>query len=171
MNTKKTEIYQEYDIAFWSQTHWSYVEMKLTEMGILTSKNFKVSFCLDKSSMFSITSNHKGKTKKHEVKPLAFIWKKFDQFHSKNTVHIDDLSRNFVLNPKNGIPIKAFKQAVISREKDDELKYLKDYLMKILIHTDDVTKVRKKKKIFLIKFKKYDHRDWKKILIEKFTKK
>jgi ubiquitin-like domain-containing CTD phosphatase 1 len=73
---------------------------------------------------------------------LSFIWKKFDHFNSKNTVHIDDLSRNFVLNPKNGIPVKAFKQAQQTRHEDDELIHLKEYLMKVLIHTDDVTKVK-----------------------------
>jgi capsule polysaccharide export protein KpsE/RkpR len=47
-----------------------------------------------------------------------------------------------VLNPKNGIPVKAFKQAQQTRHEDDELIHLKEYLMKVLIHTDDVTKVK-----------------------------
>jgi hypothetical protein len=28
-------VHGEYDIMFWSQTNWNWVELKLTEMGIL----------------------------------------------------------------------------------------------------------------------------------------
>ena len=35
-----------------------------------------------------------------QVKPLQYIWAKFPQYNAGNTVHIDDLSRNFAMNPK-----------------------------------------------------------------------
>ena len=37
--------YEDYDIAIWSQTHWSWLEAKLFELGMLGShQNYKVSF-------------------------------------------------------------------------------------------------------------------------------
>ena len=38
------EVYKHYDICFWSQTSWRWLEAKLTEMGILTHSHFKVCF-------------------------------------------------------------------------------------------------------------------------------
>lgn len=49
--------------------------------------------------------------KVHEVKPLEFIWKKFPGVYTaENTVHVDDIGRNFVLNPRNGMKIKGGSQ-------------------------------------------------------------
>lgn len=78
--------------------------------------------------MFSVFSEREGKPFKHEVglslassqfrltlrgsqvKALGIIWSKFPEFYDhKNTIHIDDLSRNFALNPRNGIKVKAYK--------------------------------------------------------------
>ena len=43
-----------------------------------------------------------------QVKPLEFIWRRFPDFYDRrNTVHVDDLSRNFVLNPANGLKCTA----------------------------------------------------------------
>ena len=34
----------------------------------------------------------------------------FDQQYTPaNTIHVDDLSRNFALNPSNGLKVKAYK--------------------------------------------------------------
>lgn len=45
-------------------------------------------------------------------KPLAFIWAKFPEFYShKNTIMFDDLRRNFVMNPQNGLKIRPFDNA------------------------------------------------------------
>ena len=42
-----------------------------------------------------------GKIREHEVKPLELIWRKFPEIYNEsNTVHVDDLSRNFALNPQ-----------------------------------------------------------------------
>ena len=42
------------------------------------------------------------------MKPLEFIWRRFPDFYDRrNTVHVDDLSRNFVLNPANGLKCTA----------------------------------------------------------------
>jgi ubiquitin-like domain-containing CTD phosphatase 1 len=58
--------------------------------------------------MIEIMTTVNNKSKKHTVKPLKLIWKKLSEYYnryenilfSKNTIHVDDLSRNFALNPK-----------------------------------------------------------------------
>lgn len=43
----------------------------------------------------------------------------------------DDLRRNFVMNPQNGLIIKPFKKAHSNREGDQELVKLARYLLAI----------------------------------------
>lgn len=69
----------QYDIAIWSQTNWKWLELKLTELGMLSRKDYKICFALDKSTMFTVRQNY--------VKPLQLIWNKFgDRWGPKNTV-------------------------------------------------------------------------------------
>jgi ubiquitin-like domain-containing CTD phosphatase 1 len=134
-----TQIYENFDIVFWSQTKWLWVESKLTEMGILTNPNYHINFVLDKDSMFQVSSNIQNKIREHYVKPLQFLYTKFPQFYnSRNTVHVDDLSRNFAMNPHNGIKIKAFKDCANTRNSDKELLLLAEYLNKIVAPATDV---------------------------------
>ncbi|KAL7753484.1 hypothetical protein RI367_001259 [Sorochytrium milnesiophthora] len=107
-------------------TH-EFLEMKATELGLLTHPNYRISFVLDKTHMFSIVSrDSKGRPFKHQVKALDIVWAKFPQYYSpSNTLHIgtvvsltathldkwnahlihvlrvDDLGRNFAMNPSN----------------------------------------------------------------------
>ena len=65
-------------------------------------------------------------------KPLGFIWEKLSANYSpSNTIMMDDLRRNYVLNPQNGLVIRPFRKAHRTRDKDRELLYLKEYLLKI----------------------------------------
>jgi len=90
-----------YDIAIWSQTNWKWLELKLTELGMLSRKDYKISFALDKSSMFTVRANY--------IKPLQIIWNKFgDRWGPSNTIHVDDLARNFELNKQTGLLIAPF---------------------------------------------------------------
>lgn len=70
----------------------------------------KVSWVLDKTSMPHVESfrgGAQGERTKHRVKPLELIWRKFPDFYCRrNTLHVDDLSRNFAMNPGNGLKIK-----------------------------------------------------------------
>lgn len=67
-----------------------------------------------------------------DCKPLAFIWEKFaDYYNEDNTIMMDDLRRNYVMNPQNGLVIRAYKHAHIYRETDKELLYLTEYLERI----------------------------------------
>ena len=101
--------YKYYDLVVWSQTSWRWLEVKLTELGMIMNPSYKICFVLDKTSMFKIVSTNKsGKTVTHYVKPLQIIWSKFPQWKSHNTVHIDDLSRNFALNLGSGLKCTAY---------------------------------------------------------------
>jgi ubiquitin-like domain-containing CTD phosphatase 1 len=44
------------------------------------------------------------------VKPLGVIWGKYEQYDRTTTVMFDDLRRNFLMNPQNGLKIKAFRE-------------------------------------------------------------
>uniref|UniRef100_A0A6U2C421 protein-serine/threonine phosphatase n=1 Tax=Hemiselmis andersenii TaxID=464988 RepID=A0A6U2C421_HEMAN len=133
-----TACYEHFDIVVWSQTSWRWLEMKLTEMGILQNPAFKVAFVLDRTSMFSVQSRMSdGRLRTHEVKPLEFIWTKFPEYNASNTVHIDDLSRNFAMNPKQGLRISAFRESVRVRKNDRELFFLAHYLVHIAINIPD----------------------------------
>ncbi|RUS30797.1 hypothetical protein BC938DRAFT_478942, partial [Jimgerdemannia flammicorona] len=88
---------------------------------------------LDINSMISITTRKSdGKDFKHQVKPLELIWAKYpSRFSAANTIHVDDLSRNFALNPGSGLKISAFKNAPVSRHTDRELVFVARYLVLI----------------------------------------
>ena len=67
-----------------------------------------------------------------DCKPLGFIWAKFPgQYSEANTIMMDDLRRNYVMNPQNGLVIRPYKHAHRNRDTDKELLYLADYLQRI----------------------------------------
>ena len=79
------QVYKYYDLVFWSQTSWKWVEAKITEMGILFSTEYRVTFILDRSSMPRVEDHHyykrkrdssKSEVKYYEIKPLQLIWDK-----------------------------------------------------------------------------------------------
>eukprot|EP00177_Eucheuma_denticulatum_P000765 GFKZ01001379.1.p1 GENE.GFKZ01001379.1~~GFKZ01001379.1.p1 ORF type:complete len:351 (-),score=46.94 GFKZ01001379.1:595-1647(-) len=138
-------VYRYYDIVVWSQTSWRWLEAKLTELSMLSSENYKLTFVLDRTSMFQINSRRGGHDVAHEVKALEIIWRKFpDRWNPSNTIHIDDLSRNFALNPQSGLKISAFKNSEISRLVDRELFMLDTYLTAIAERESDFTKLKHK---------------------------
>lgn len=71
------------------------------------------------------------------MKPLAVIWRKFlGIFTPKNTIILDDTPRNFLLNPKNGVLIRSFRDAHMTHKEDEELKHLTRYLEEIALVED-----------------------------------
>jgi len=133
-------VYQHYNIVIWSATDWKWLEIKLIEFGLIPHVNFSFCFVLDKSCMFAVKSKRKGVMVEHTVKALAIIWAKYPQFHAKNTVHVDDLSRNFAMNAQNGLKIKAFKYSPETVQNDRELYYLSTYLSAIA-SVDDISSI------------------------------
>eukprot|EP00878_Enallax_costatus_P002404 GHUV01002580.1.p2 GENE.GHUV01002580.1~~GHUV01002580.1.p2 ORF type:complete len:112 (+),score=35.22 GHUV01002580.1:920-1255(+) len=63
-----------------------------------------------------------------DCKPLHFIWSRFDEYTEDNTVMLDDLRRNYIMNKQQGLVIRPFKKAHLTRHLDKELLYLKHYL-------------------------------------------
>jgi len=125
-------VWPQYNIGIWSATPWSWVEMKLTETGFFDSHEFKISFVLDKTSMFYVkSSTEEFQWIQHRVKALQIVWSKFPEYSEKNTIHVDDVADNFALNETCGIPIKPFKFREKGNEKDTELLDLALYLNSI----------------------------------------
>ncbi|WWC62544.1 HAD hydrolase, family IIID [Kwoniella dejecticola CBS 10117] len=142
-------VYPHYDIVIWSQTHWRWLESKLVELEMIGSeRNYKVSFVADRTTMFPVWTQRNGKPFKHEVKPLAYFWNTFPQWSAKNSIHIDDLSRNFALNPGEGLKIRPYNKAGQAEGlADQELIKLGRYLINIATVEDFTT---------------LDHSKWKK---------
>jgi len=120
--------YEDYDICIWSATNMKWIEEKMKLLGCSSNPNYKLAFYLDSRAMISIHTEKYGLV---DVKPLGVIWGKFEQYNKKNTIMFDDLRRNFLMNPQNGLKIRPFKEAHKNRDSDVELVGLAKYLAKI----------------------------------------
>ncbi|KAG8368817.1 hypothetical protein BUALT_Bualt15G0086200 [Buddleja alternifolia] len=124
-----TAVYAEYDIIIWSATSMKWVELKMGQLGVLNNPNYKITALLDHSGMITVQSDTRGV---FDCKPLGLIWAHFPEHYSaKNTIMFDDLRRNFVMNPQNGLTIKPFRKAHANRDSDQELVKLTQYLLAI----------------------------------------
>jgi len=85
------------------------------------------SFC----AFFCIRATLPVKTSRgiKKTKPLEVIFHHYPQFSEKNTLLVDDLLKNFIMNPKCGIQIERYDSGM--KNEDEELKYLASYLEKI----------------------------------------
>ncbi|KAK3086059.1 hypothetical protein FSP39_012867 [Pinctada imbricata] len=121
--------YADYDIVIWSATSMKWVETKMKMLGVTTSSSYKICFMIDSLAMIRVDTCS-SKYGVIEVKPLGVIWGKFEQWSNKNTIMIDDIRRNFIMNPQSGLRIRSFRNAHVNRHIDTELvklsKYLKD---------------------------------------------
>lgn len=139
--------YKDYDIVIWSATSMRYIEAKMRELRVESNPNYKIVFYLDSAAMISVHSQKYGLL---NVKPLAVIWGKFPgQYSQKNTIMFDDTRRNFLMNPQNGLKIKAFRDAHANRATDEELLHLSKYLARIA-DLDDLTAL--------------DHKHWQRLV-------
>lgn len=136
-------VYAEYDIMIWSAISMKWVELKMGQLGVLNNPNYKITALLDHMAMITVQSDTRGV---FDCKPLGLIWAHFPKYYSaKNTIMFDDLRRNFVMNPQNGLTIKPFKKAHANRSSDQELIKLTQYLLAIA-ELDDLSTL--------------DHRNW-----------
>jgi len=118
--------YQFYDIIIWSATSMKWVKVKMQELGVLSHPEYKVTCMLDHAAMVTV---HTEKYGVFDCKPLAFLWAKFPgQYTEANTVMLDDLRRNYVLNKQNGLVIRPYRKAHVNRATDEELLHLTAYL-------------------------------------------
>ncbi|XP_077992356.1 ubiquitin-like domain-containing CTD phosphatase 1 [Glandiceps talaboti] len=130
-----TAAYEEYDIVIWSATSMKWIEAKMKEVGVTGNPNYKLTFILDSAAMITVFTQKYGVV---ETKPLGVIWGKFDQYTSKNTIMFDDIRRNFLMNPQNGLRIRPFREAHLNRQHDKELLKLSKYL-KDIVSLDDLS--------------------------------
>ncbi|XP_068218962.1 ubiquitin-like domain-containing CTD phosphatase 1 [Palaemon carinicauda] len=120
-----TSAYKSYDIAIWSATSMKWIEEKMKLLGVSSHPDYKIVFYLDSLAMITVETQKYGVI---EVKPLGVVWGKFKHYTQKNTIMFDDLRRNFLMNPQNGLKIRPFRQAHQNRTTDRELVRLASYL-------------------------------------------
>lgn len=65
------------------------------------------------------------------AKPLQVLWENNRGFSAKNTIMIDDLPSNFMLNPQSGLVIKPYVDCKSTKSADNELLQILSYLRKI----------------------------------------
>lgn len=124
-----TAAYEHFDILIWSATSKKWVEVKMRELGVLGNPNYKLVTLMDHQAMLTVQTDKYGL---FDCKPLAFIWAKFPEFYNEhNTIMMDDLRRNYVLNKQQGLVIRPYKRAHTNRHTDKELLHLSRYLVKI----------------------------------------
>lgn len=96
-------IYPHYDIIIWSATSMKWIETKLKEIGVSMHPEYKITACMDYTSMVTV-DNVPGLPVGHRVfdcKPLQVLWDRYPSYYnSKNTIMLDDLRRNYCLNPQ-----------------------------------------------------------------------
>ena len=88
--------------------------------------------------------NNSVETEKYglvDVKPLGVIWGKYPQYTAQNTIMFDDLRRNFLMNPQNGLKIRPFREAHKNRSTDNELVGLAKYLS-LIAKLEDLSDLR-----------------------------
>ncbi|XP_038680686.1 ubiquitin-like domain-containing CTD phosphatase isoform X2 [Tripterygium wilfordii] len=139
----RPSVYAEYDIMIWSATSMKWVELKMGQLGVLSNPDYKITALIDHLARITVQSDFGV----FDCKPLGLIWAQFPEFYSsKNTIMFDDLQRNFVMNPQNGLTIKPFRKAHANRDSDQELVKLTQYLLTIA-ELDDLSIL--------------DHKNWK----------
>ena len=99
-----------------------WIEEKMKLLGCTNNPNYKLAFYLDSRAMISVQTEKYGLV---DVKPLGVVWGKFGQYNKRNTIMFDDLRRNFLMNPQNGLKIRPFREV---RELAFQFfKYLSEY--------------------------------------------
>jgi ubiquitin-like domain-containing CTD phosphatase 1 len=135
--------YLSYDIVIWSATSMKWIEVKMRELGVLGHEQYRIAALVDHGAMITV-----GPLPDYGVfdcKPLGYLWAQHDGWTERNTIMFDDLRRNFVMNPQQGLRIRPFRNAHSARSTDDELLRLSVYLGAIAALDD---------------FSSLDHRRW-----------
>jgi len=149
LNEMLASVYPYYDIIIWSATSMKWIELKMQELRVFPSESYSCVAYFDAGAMITVYTEDRGV---FETKPLPVIWGKYPEFYNKtNSIIVDDLRRNFVMNPENGLRIEAFRNAPLEGHKDDELYYLTQYLLLIKDNSDISTLNHKKWKKYVQK--------------------
>ena len=80
-----------------------------------------------------------------DCKPLQFLWRKFEEHYTEeNTIMLDDLRRNYIMNKQNGLVIYPFQKAFKTGATDRELVKLK-YYFKAIARRDTLSELNHKR--------------------------
>jgi ubiquitin-like domain-containing CTD phosphatase 1 len=116
-----------YDIVIWSATSMKWIDTKMGSLGVTSSPHFRIAAFLDHGAMVTVQHSKYGFV---DVNPLGVLWGLFPgQCRRETTIMFDDLRRNFLLNPANGLRIEACRNLPATRGSDSELAALAQYLV------------------------------------------
>ena len=164
-----TRAYTDYDIIIWSATSMKWIETKLNDLGMFTHPDYRITmmmgmfflftivsfsfpilysyslfsllFFLDYQAMITVSLPGLGVSK---VKPLGVMWGLYpNQYSPANTIMIDDLSRNFVMNPQTGLRIRPYR--ISRKDTDHELYHISSYLSLIAAAAPDFSLLNHRK--------------------------
>lgn len=122
-----TEMYPHYDLMIWSATNMKWIEAKLSLLGVSSNDAYKFVCYLDSRALISVETPERGLV---DTKPLGVIWGKFPGVYTaSNTIIVDDCRHNFLMNPRNGVRVRCFRDAHTNQATDRELVELCAYLM------------------------------------------
>lgn len=144
------QVYPLFDLAIWSRSTWAALEIKLNEMGHFDTEDFRYVFVLDREATVEVPLGAPEDPAYKFVKPLRLIWEAEPlggAYGPHNTIHVDDLPRNFALNPQNGLTIQFWQYVDPTKDpagharsvKDRELEYLLRYLRDLAAGAADWT--------------------------------
>lgn len=106
-----------------------WIELKMAEVGVTSHEGYKIAMFMDHGAMITVNSERYGL---FNTKPLGVLWGQFSEFATpQNTIMFDDLGRNFLMNPENGLKIKPCRNLPVTRGEDRELVRLTEYLLMI----------------------------------------
>jgi ubiquitin-like domain-containing CTD phosphatase 1 len=115
-----------FDLVIWSATSMSWIDVKMREMGVTSSPAYQVAAFVDGGAMVPVDHPRYGRV---NVKPLPVLWRLWEgECSPSSTIMLDDLRRNFLLNPRHGLRIKACRDLRNTRASDRELLHLSEYL-------------------------------------------
>ncbi len=123
-----------------------WIELKMSELGLSSNPAFTLSFYVCSRAMLSVMAKRRPSEDFEtlcDVKPLPVLWALLEgRYGPSNTIHVDDISRNFLLNPAQGLKIPPFKNAHQTRASDRVLWALGRYLINLVeVHGEDFSGV------------------------------
>jgi ubiquitin-like domain-containing CTD phosphatase 1 len=122
----RTAYHHGYDIVIWSATSLSWAQLKMRDLGVTSHPEYKIAGFMHRHAMITVEHPRYGRV---EVKPLGVLWGMFPEFTKPaTTIMFDDLRRNFLMNPANGLKITACRDMPSIRGTDRELLHLACYL-------------------------------------------
>ncbi|XP_059469165.1 ubiquitin-like domain-containing CTD phosphatase 1 [Neocloeon triangulifer] len=118
----------DYNIGLWSDSKMRRITSLIKRLRMDHQKSYKINFVVCERAVVNIDNGGE----QMRVKPLDIVWSQLRQWSPKNTIMVDDLPKNFLMNPQTGLRIKRFD----GKRSDRELSKLSRYLKKIASQKD-----------------------------------